>query len=128
MPLSEDEQRILHEIERSFYENDPAFAREVSAASASRNAGRNTRLAVVGFGAGLAVLLLSFASMFWLGAIGFLVMLGSAFAFVTNVRRGESGTGRLSAVASNVRTKTVGRMLNNDPRRRLRQRFNKKDE
>ena len=31
MPLSEDEQRILDEIERSFYKHDPAFARNVKA-------------------------------------------------------------------------------------------------
>ena len=30
VPLSEDEERILKDIEREFYENDPAFAREVS--------------------------------------------------------------------------------------------------
>ena len=123
MPLSEEEQRILHEIERSFYENDPTFAREVSAATLSRNAARNTRAAVLGFFAGLALLLLSFASMFWLGAIGFLVMLGSAFAFVTNLRRSEGG--RLSAVATNVRQGAMGRL--GDPRRKLRERFKRDD-
>ncbi|HAF67718.1 MAG TPA: DUF3040 domain-containing protein, partial [Acidimicrobiaceae bacterium] len=29
MPLSDDEQRILHEIEKEFYDSDPEFAREV---------------------------------------------------------------------------------------------------
>ena len=27
MPLSDDEQRILHEIEKEFYDSDPEFAR-----------------------------------------------------------------------------------------------------
>ncbi len=126
MPLSEEEQRILHEIERSFYDNDPAFAREVSAAALSRNAARSTRLAAVGFVGGLALLLLSFAATFWLGAIGFLVMLGSAFAFVTNLRRAESG-GRLSTVATNVRQGAMDKVLR-DPRRRMRERFKRSDD
>ena len=29
MPLSEDEERILHEIAQQFYADDPQFAREV---------------------------------------------------------------------------------------------------
>lgn len=126
MPLSEDEQRILHEIERSFYENDPTFAREVSTANSGRIAARNLRFAALGFVAGLALLLLSFASMFWLAAIGFLVMLGSAFAFVTNLRRADAG-GRLSAVANTMRQGAMGKMLGDDPRRRLRQRFKRPD-
>ena len=41
VPLSEDEQRILHEIERRFYESDPAFASQVSQTTLYRHAGRN---------------------------------------------------------------------------------------
>ena len=37
MPLSEDEQRILQEIERNFYDSDPAFAREVSTTTLYRH-------------------------------------------------------------------------------------------
>ena len=87
MPLSEDEQRILHEIERSFYEHDPAFAREVSSPGVGRNAGRNAKLSVLGFVGGLVVLVAFFATSLVLGAVGFLVMLGSAFSFATNLRR-----------------------------------------
>ena len=122
MPLSEDEQRILSEIERSFYEHDPAFAREVSAATLTRHAGRNAKLAGFGFLAGLLLLLTSFAQVLWLGALGFLVMLGSAFVFVTNVRK-LSSTG-LHQVAQSGRR--IGDVLG-DQRRRLRERF-KRDE
>ena len=122
MPLSEDEQRILSEIERSFYEHDPAFAREVSAATLTRHAGRYAKLAGFGFVAGLLLLLTSFASVFWLGALGFLLMLGSAFVFVTNVRK-LSRTG-LHQVARSGRR--IGDVLG-DQRRRLRERF-KRDE
>jgi hypothetical protein len=124
VPLSEDEQRILSEIERSFYEHDPAFAREVSAATLTRHAGRYAKLAGFGFLAGLLLMLTSFASLFWLGALGFLVMLGSAFVFVTNVRK-LSRTG-LQEVARSVRSHKLGEALE-ERRRRLRERF-KKDE
>src|SRR5688572_17922410 len=76
VPLSEDEQRILHEIERSFYENDPAFAKGVSQTTLYRHAGRNLKFSALGFVSGLVVLLVSFASSLVLGMIGFLAMLG----------------------------------------------------
>ena len=38
MPLSEDEQRILHQIEQQFYESDPAFAQQVSQTTLYRHA------------------------------------------------------------------------------------------
>jgi hypothetical protein len=122
VPLSEDEQRILSEIERSFYEHDPAFAREVSAATLTRHAGRYAKVAGFGFVAGLLLLLTSFASVFWLGALGFLLMLGSAFVFVTNVRK-LSRTGLHQMARSGRR---IGDVLG-DQRRRLRDRF-KRDE
>lgn len=124
MPLSEDEQRILHEIERSFYENDPEFARGVSTATLTRNAGRNTKWSIVGFVAGLLLLLSAFASVFWLGALGFLVMLGSAFVFVSNVRRLSQGG--LASVTRSVRSRGLGSIFN-DPKGRLRERFRRDD-
>ena len=123
MPLSEDEQRILSEIERSFYEHDPAFAREVSSATLTRYAGRYAKLAGLAFLGGLLLLLTSFASLFWLGALGFLIMLGSAFVFVTNVRK-------LTRAGFQEMTRVKGRSLSDvmaEQRRRLRQRF-KRDE
>lgn len=122
MPLSEDEQRILSEIERSFYEHDPAFAREVSAATLTRHAGRYAKLAGFGFVAGLLLLLTSFASVFWLGALGFLLMLGSAFVFVTNVRK-LSASGLQQMARSGRR---IGDVLG-DQRRRMRERFKREE-
>ena len=81
MPLSEEEQRILSEIERRFYASDPKTAHQLSTTTLYRHAGRNCKWAAAGFVAGLAILLVSFASSLILGAIGFLIMLGSAFVF-----------------------------------------------
>jgi hypothetical protein len=124
VPLSEDEQRILHEIERSFYENDPEFARGVSTATLNRNAGRNTKWSVLGFLVGLVVLI-SKIDVFVLAAFGFLVMLGSAFVFVSNLRR--MSRGGLSSVARSFRSRNFGSAFT-EPGRRLRQRFKRGDD
>lgn len=124
MPLSEDEQRILHEIERSFYENDPAFARGVSETTLYRHAGRNLKYAGLGFVAGMVLLVVSFASSLILGMVGFLAMLGSAFVFERNLRKmGKAGW---EQVTQSVRDKGIGDMLGNT-RQRLRDRFRRDD-
>ena len=92
MPLSEDEQRILHEIEQQFYESDPAFAREVGKTTLYRHAGRNLKWAALGFFCGLVLLIVTFASSLLLGFGGFLVMLASAIVFERNLRKmGRAG-------------------------------------
>lgn len=99
MPLSEDEQRILTQIEQQFYDSDPAFAREVSETTLYRHAGRNLRWATLAFLGGLALLLLSFARSIFLGFGGFLVMLASAIVFEHNLRRmGRAGWQQVSEV------------------------------
>ena len=124
MPLSEDEQRILHEIERSFYENDPAFARGVSQTTLYRHAGRNLKYAAAGFVVGMVVLVVSFASSLVLGMVGFLAMLGSAFVFERNLRKmGRAGWQQMT---QSMRDKGIGDAMNNT-RSRLRDRFRKDD-
>ena len=54
MPLSEDEQRILQEIEQQLYASDPQLARDVSSTTIYRHAGRNLKWAALGFVLGLA--------------------------------------------------------------------------
>ena len=99
MPLSEEEQRILQDIERSFYETDPAFARAVEASSLHRHAGRNCKLAAIGFILSLVLLLATFTRLPVLGFTGFLGMVSSAFVFVQNLRR----AGGSSVTASGLR-------------------------
>ena len=92
MPLSEDEQRILQEIERNFYDSDPAFAREVSTTTLYRHAGRNLKWATLGFVAGFVILIVAFASSWVLGILGFLVMFGCTAVFERNLRKmGRAG-------------------------------------
>lgn len=92
VPLSEDEQRILQEIEQQFYEHDPAFAHNVGSTTLYRHAGRNLKWATLGFAAGFVLLIAAFASSWELGIAGFLVMFACAAVFERNLRKmGRAG-------------------------------------
>ena len=124
MPLSEDEQRILHEIERSFYEHDPDFAKGVSQTTLSPRAGRNTKWAVIGFLGGFVLLLASFATSRLLALLAFGVMVSCALMLERNLRRlGKSGW---SDITQSVRDRGFPNVLG-DTRKRLGKRF-KRDE
>ncbi len=102
MPLSEEEQRILHEIERSFYAGNQA----PGSAAGNYNADvRRVRLAALGFVASLVLLLVGFAANFVFGAIMFLVMVATGAMLVDGIRRvgGErlrSSAGRLGSIVT----------------------------
>lgn len=92
MPLSEDEQRILQEIERQFHADDPDFAHQVASTTLYRHAGRNLKWAALGFVVGVAFLIGTLAVSYLLAFGGFLVMLASAFVFERNIRKmGRAG-------------------------------------
>ena len=91
MPLNEDEQRILEQIERQFYEEDPELARSVAEASLRSKFRPRRRLAIAAFVVGLVVMLASFTSSAWIAAGGFVVMLAAAGWFVTSMRRSSDG-------------------------------------
>lgn len=86
MPLSEDEQRILRQIEEQFYQSDPKFAQHVGSASLYRHALRKVRWAVFGLVIGLVFLVATLQVHFMLSFIGFLAMLGAAFVIERNLR------------------------------------------
>ena len=108
MPLSEDEQRILQEIEAQFYANDPQLAQQVSETTLYRHASRNIKWSALGFVVGFVVLLTSFASSTFFGFIGFLGMLGCAFVIVGNVRKmGKAGFDSITASVRGKRLKAM---------------------
>ncbi|MGH9247518.1 MAG: DUF3040 domain-containing protein [Acidimicrobiales bacterium] len=126
MPLSEDEQRILQEIEQQFYETDPAFVREVESTTLYRHAFRNLKWATAGFLVGVAILVWALLNGNVLVAFigGFLVMLGSAIWFEQNLRRlGRAGWQQMT---NNMRASGI-RSAWGDTRRRMRDRFRKED-
>jgi hypothetical protein len=92
MPLSEDEQRILSEIEVQLRESDPDLADEVSRKTVYRDAFGKLRWAVVAFvvALGMSVLLLSINYLLAFG--GFLAMFAAAMYIERNLRRvGRAG-------------------------------------
>ena len=105
MPLSEDEQRILQEIEAQFYANDPHLAQQVSETTLYRHSARNIKWAALGFVVGFVVLLTSFASSLFFGFVGFLAMLGCAWVIVINLRK--MGRAGLESITASVRGKKL---------------------
>jgi hypothetical protein len=87
VPLSEEEQRILQEMEQKLYADDRAFVTRVRAEASRSLASRPLRWSVLAFVAGLAVLLASFRSSLLLGTLGFLVMVVAALAFERSARQ-----------------------------------------
>lgn len=92
MPLDDNEQRILEEIERQFYEEDPALAHEIR--NIDRPSRFGVRLPAVGLVVGIAVVLAAFTSQTLVALAGFALMVVSATALVHGVRtRGGLRTG-----------------------------------
>lgn len=100
MPLSEEEQRILHQIEQQFYESDPRFAQSVSQTSLYRHALRQVKFGVGGLIVGLGILVALLPINSALSFLGFIVMLGSAFVIERNVRAmGREGLRHLAGTS-----------------------------
>ena len=85
VPLSEEEQRILQEMERRLREHDRAFVERVSHGSSRLQPSGPLRWAVVGFLAGTVLLVGTFRTSLALGICGVLIMLVSALAFAQHV-------------------------------------------
>ena len=97
MPLSEDEQRILSEIESHLYESDPELAREVAETTVYTHAFRNIKWAALGLLAGVVLMVWLLSTSFLLSFGGFLVMLLSLLFLERNARRvGKAGLGQVT--------------------------------
>src|SRR3954470_4683766 len=98
MPLSEDEQRILREIEANLSVTDPKLVQQVSDTTLYRHSARLIKWSVLGFVAGLVLLLLTFTARLWLGVLGFLIMLFCLLVIERNVRKiGRAGFNSLTS-------------------------------
>ena len=112
MPLSEHEQRMLEQMERALYAEDPKFATALEAAGKRRHTRRRTAQAILGFLLGIVLLMTGMmVQQIWVSVIGFLAMLGGALLAVTGWRRGPA-----TATAGEGGAGTPGR--DQAPRRR----------
>ncbi|HYH32779.1 MAG TPA: DUF3040 domain-containing protein [Pseudonocardia sp.] len=116
MALSEHEQRLLEQIERALYAEDPKFASTVRGGRLRKPTRRRRLQGVALFVVGLVLLVVGVAvPQLWLGnfpvlsVVGFLMMLGGAVLTVTSV---GSGAGQ-AAEAKNAepdKNRFTGRM------------------
>jgi hypothetical protein len=91
VPLSEHEQRLFEQIERSLAE-DPKFASAVRATDPRFHTRRRLLVAGLLVVAGLALVVYGVASKSaLLGVAGFVVMLGAAAFGLTSLRRSQGG-------------------------------------
>ena len=105
MPLSEDDQRIFRDIENSFYESDPEFARRVAnSPGVVGHAARNMKLAGVGFVVGLVGVVVLLTAGPFFSFLGFVLMVASALVFVDSARKaGKIGLQSLNEVVKERR-------------------------
>ena len=125
MPLSEDEERILHEIAQQFYTDDPEFAREVGETTLYTHTVRRMKWSGFGFVAGVVFLVATLSTSYLLAFGGFLMMLGCALYFERNLRKlGKAG---LEHVTRSIKA-TGFRDAIGGARGRMRERFRNADE
>jgi Protein of unknown function (DUF3040) len=86
VPLSEHEQRLLEQMERALYAEDPKFASTLRGAEVGAKQRRRMVLGAFGIVVGLGLLLAGVSVGWPLGVVGFLVMLGSAWWVLTSWR------------------------------------------
>ncbi|NPC95395.1 DUF3040 domain-containing protein [Nocardioides sp. zg-DK7169] len=99
MPLSEEELRLLEQMERALVEEDPKFASTLRGTSIRRSARRRAVVAGCVFVVGIALLMTGAVAQQWaIGVVGFVVMLGSATIGLNAVR------GQQAAAAADART------------------------
>lgn len=89
MPLSDEEARLLHQLEQSLAAEDPDFASTLRGSKLLAKSKRVATLSIIGFLAGLGLLFGGVVmARTWIGVLGFLVMLGAVYVFVTAGRSG----------------------------------------
>ncbi len=92
MPLSEEELRLLEQMERALVEEDPKLASTLRGTSLRRSARRRAILAGLVFAVGVAVLMTGAITQLWpVGIVGFVIMLGSATVALGSIRGQNAG-------------------------------------
>jgi Flp pilus assembly protein TadB len=93
VPLSDHEQRLLDEIERALYEEDPKFAASVRAARGRSRTRRAIALCILGALVGLALVLVGLVfQIIALSVVGFVFVVGACGYAVQRLRGRDSST------------------------------------
>jgi len=87
VPLSEHEQRLLEQMERALYAEDPKFASSLRSAGPRPGSRRRAAVGVLMALVGVALLITGAAtSVVVVGVVGFLAMLLGTFLVITTLR------------------------------------------
>ncbi|NYJ01889.1 hypothetical protein HNR19_002587 [Nocardioides thalensis] len=101
MPLSEEELRLLEQMERALVAEDPKFASTLRGTTMRQAARRRAILAGLGFAIGIAVLMGGAISGWWqIGIVGFVIMLVSATVALSALRGQRPGAQPAAAESS----------------------------
>ncbi len=93
MPLSEHEQRLLEQMERALYAEDPKFATSMRSERSAAGDRRRVALGVVGLLIGLGLLVAGVAAkLVIVGVAGFLLMVGGLWLAISALNRGGDAT------------------------------------
>jgi hypothetical protein len=122
VPLSDHEQKLLEQIERALYAEDPKFASSVRASDLRTHYRRRLVRSAIGFVVGLGILVAGLVSqVFYLavGVAGFFVMLVSALLGISAWRRlAGARPGHKAATTSLPRPSVMERLEERWRRRR----------
>jgi hypothetical protein len=87
VPLSEEELRLLEQMERALIEEDPKLASTLRGTTLRNAARRHAILAGLGFAVGVGVLMTGVITRYWqIGIVGFVIMLAAATVGLTALR------------------------------------------
>ena len=124
MPLSDHEQRILHELEQSLYQEDSEFAERVRSETVYRHAGRYCVWSALVFVAALVFMFFTFSTSVALGFVGVVIMFLAAVVFANNARRmGKAG---IDDISRSLHNRNIGSAVH-DPRDWIRGRLHRDD-
>lgn len=104
MPLSEHEQRVLDQIERALYQDDPKFATSVRSTDLRTHTRRRLRRAGILLAVGLALMIGGVAVNTALAFVGFVVMFGALLMALSNWRKSPPPAATLHSVDPDGRT------------------------
>jgi len=123
VPLSDNEQRLLEQMERALYAEDPKFASTMRGAARRPGSVRRLMIGVGGLAVGLVLLVVGVAQqLVVLGVAGFVCMLaGTAYAVSGHRKAGPAGV-----VQNNGTVRQVSRRRSGGFMQRLEQRWDRR--
>ena len=105
MPLSENEQRLLEQMERALYAEDPKFATALRGSDPRRRTRKRVAIASVVFGLGVVLLMTGLVTnLLPVSILGFVAMLVSAIFAISSYR--QVGSADLKVVGGNASPRT----------------------